>query len=55
MTPKDGNPSPTRFRVRVLARKFGRAFTATRLSPVVSPPRPAKDGHADLRERRGRL
>jgi hypothetical protein len=42
MTPKDGNPSPTRFRVRVLARKFGRAFTATRLSPVVSPPRPAK-------------
>src|SRR4029078_1154213 len=42
MTPKNGNPAPTRFRVRVLARKFGRAFTATRLSPVVSPPRAAK-------------
>ena len=56
MTPKDGNPSPTRFRVRVLARKFGRAFTATRLSPVVSPrvpprrtrrPPPSPDGDCD--------
>jgi hypothetical protein len=42
MTPKGGAPAPTRFRVRVLARKFGKAFTATKMSPVVSPPRPAK-------------
>src|SRR5437016_5157226 len=29
--------SPTRFRLRILARRFGLAFTPTRLSPVVGP------------------
>jgi hypothetical protein len=42
MTPRAGTPAPTRFRLRVLARKFGRAYTAPRVSPVVSPPRPPK-------------
>ena len=32
----DGTARPTRFRLRVLAARFGRTFTATRLSPVVS-------------------
>ncbi len=34
-----GVPLATRFRLRVLARKFGKRFTSDRLSPVVSPPR----------------
>jgi hypothetical protein len=42
MTPRAGAPAPTRFRVRVLARKFGKAFTVRSLSPVISPPRPSK-------------
>jgi hypothetical protein len=37
-----GNPVPTRFRVRVLAHKFGKKFTSNKLSPIVSPPRAAK-------------
>jgi hypothetical protein len=37
---RDGNPVPTRFRLRVLARKFGKRFTSRRLSPIVSGPRP---------------
>ena len=32
-----GKPSATRFRLRVLAKKFGKSFTRTGLSPVVSP------------------
>jgi hypothetical protein len=32
----DGSVRPTRFRLRVLAARFGRTFTATRLSPVVN-------------------
>jgi hypothetical protein len=35
-----GNPVPTRFRLRVLARKFGKKFTSDSLSPIVSAPRP---------------
>ncbi|HYM58967.1 MAG TPA: IPT/TIG domain-containing protein [Solirubrobacteraceae bacterium] len=36
-----GVPRATRFRLRVLAKKFGRSFSRTRLSPVVSGPRAA--------------
>lgn len=32
-----GQPSATRFRLRVLAKKFGKSFTRTGLSPTVSP------------------
>ena len=42
---KDGAPIPTKFRLRVLARKFGKRFTGNRLSPMVGPelpPVPAK-------------
>jgi hypothetical protein len=42
MTPLAGDPAPTRFRLRVLAARFGRAFTSAAASPVVSPPRPPK-------------
>jgi hypothetical protein len=35
-----GEPVPTRFRLRVLARKFGRRFTSDANSPIVSAPRP---------------
>jgi hypothetical protein len=34
---KSGVPVATRFRLRVLAGKFGRAFTTTRLSPIIDP------------------
>ncbi len=37
-----GNPVPTKFRLRVLARKFGKRFTSDVLSPMVSAPRPPK-------------
>jgi hypothetical protein len=37
-----GDPVPTRFRLRVLARKFGKKFTTDKLSPIVSAPRPPK-------------
>ncbi len=33
-----GTARPTRFRLRVLSARFGRAFTATKLSPVISEP-----------------
>jgi hypothetical protein len=39
---KAGNPVPTRFRLRVLAKKFGKRFTRRSLSPLVSGPRPPK-------------
>jgi hypothetical protein len=48
---KGGNPVPTRFRLRVLAKRFGKKFTGRKLSPLVSgprPPQPAKpSGEAD--------
>jgi hypothetical protein len=34
---KSGVPVATRFRLRVLAAKFGRAFTSKRLSPTIDP------------------
>lgn len=34
---KDGAPVATRFRVRVLAKRFGRSFTTLRLSPMIGP------------------
>jgi hypothetical protein len=37
---KGGNPVPTRFRLRVLAAKFGKKFTSRKLSPIISGPRP---------------
>jgi len=37
---KSGGARPTRFRLRVLARRFGRSFTATKLSPVISEAAP---------------
>lgn len=35
---KDGNAAPQKFRLRVLARKFGKAFTSNKLSPQIGPP-----------------
>jgi hypothetical protein len=37
---RDGTPVPTRLRIRVLAAKFGKAFTTGRLSPVIGPEKP---------------
>src|SRR5215210_5310719 len=34
---KSGKPIYTRFRVRILARRFGRRFTTARLSPMIGP------------------
>jgi hypothetical protein len=34
---RNSQPQPTRFRIRVLARRFGASFTSTRLSPVITP------------------
>jgi hypothetical protein len=35
-----GHPVPTRFRIRILAGRFGKKFTGNKLSPIVSAPRP---------------
>ena len=35
---RGGQPSHTRFRIRVLARRFGVRFTPSRLSPLIGPP-----------------
>ena len=44
MTPvmaiKDGSPIPTLFKIRVLAKRFGKKFTSERLSPFVGPELP---------------
>jgi hypothetical protein len=40
----NGEKGPTRFRLRVLARRFGPSFTPKRLSPVVLPAKPHQDG-----------
>jgi hypothetical protein len=51
-----GAPVPTRFRLRILAKKFGKKFTKTSRSPIVgpelpptpaTPPRAAADGDCD--------
>jgi hypothetical protein len=39
---KAGNPVPTRFRLRVLAKRFGKKFTSLSRSPLISGPRPPK-------------
>src|SRR5215210_8574801 len=53
---RNGAPVPTRFRLRVLSKKFGRRFTSLSRSPVVgpelpptpaTPPRAADDGDCD--------
>jgi hypothetical protein len=38
LTQRGGKPTPTRFRLRVLSRRFGLSFTSLRLSPVIGPP-----------------
>lgn len=40
----NGSPASTRFRVRVLAKRFGRTFTALKSSPIVSPVTSPKAG-----------
>jgi hypothetical protein len=45
MAVRDGQPVPTLFRLRVLAKRFGKRFTGARLSPFVGPelpPAPAR-------------
>jgi hypothetical protein len=37
MKVRNGGPATTRFRLRILARRFGKAFTKASLSPLVSP------------------
>jgi hypothetical protein len=37
---KAGNPVPTRFRLRVLTKRFGKKFTSLKRSPLISGPRP---------------
>ena len=41
---KGGTPSPTRFRLRVLARRLGRTFTKASASPRIAPPKDAGGG-----------
>jgi hypothetical protein len=38
----NGEPVPTRFRIRVLAKRFGKRYTSVAKSPVVSAPRPPR-------------
>jgi hypothetical protein len=40
LTTRAGAPVPTRFRIRVLARKFGKRFTKASRSPIVGPALP---------------
>jgi hypothetical protein len=53
MAVRDGQPIPTVFKLRVLARKFGKRFTGAKLSPTVgpelppAPPQPALDPQGD--------
>jgi hypothetical protein len=37
LTQKAGAPQPTRFQVRVLARRLGRSYTAPKRSPLIAP------------------
>lgn len=47
LTQKSGRPAATRFRVRVLAGRFGRRFTTLEASPIVSPSTVAQEGDCD--------
>ena len=40
MAIKDGSPIPTLFKLRILAKRFGKKFTSERLSPFVGPELP---------------
>jgi hypothetical protein len=40
MAIQDGSPIPTLFKIRILAKRFGKAFTSERLSPFVGPELP---------------
>jgi IPT/TIG domain len=42
LTQRGGVPSATRFRLRVLSRRFGLAFTPTSMSPVIGPLGPGR-------------
>ncbi|HEX6025384.1 MAG TPA: IPT/TIG domain-containing protein [Solirubrobacter sp.] len=44
MADKDGAPTATRFRLRVLTRKLSRTFTSRKASPVVRPAKAKGDG-----------
>jgi hypothetical protein len=44
MAIKSGQPSATKFRLRVLSSRLGKAFTSARLSPTVGPEKPKDDG-----------
>jgi hypothetical protein len=37
MTVKDNKPVPSRFLLRVIAKRFGQKFTSTKLSPLIGP------------------
>ena len=55
MAVKDGKPTATRFRLRVLSTKLGKKFTAVSASPVVGPEKLKGDGrnrHAGARSGR---
>jgi hypothetical protein len=40
LSTRNGAPVPTRFRLRVLAKRFGRRYTKNRRSPLIGPARP---------------
>ena len=40
---RDGTPGPTPFRIRVLAKRFGKSFTALAKSPMIGPERPESE------------
>jgi hypothetical protein len=44
----NGQKAPTRFRLRVLTRRFGARFTPSRLSPLVLPPTQPAPGSRDV-------
>src|SRR4051795_990828 len=44
MAIKNGQPAPTRFRLRVLSTRLGKAFTSVKLSPTIGPAKPKTGG-----------
>ena len=44
-----GTPVPTRFRLRILAKRFGKRFTGDSFPPIVSAPRPREGRDAQPR------
>src|SRR5215470_10241147 len=44
MSIKAGQPTATRFRLRVLSKRLGRSFTTSRRSPMIGPERPKDSG-----------